>query len=270
MSARPWGRMLSRGSFQRGLRPRAGSSSGGFAPGPRFLRGLPGPGPRVHPKQAASGFSSRAFPAQAALSAACGGIHLAARTRGLPPAAPFLAAQKWGKKPPAPFGLDPRFCPIGHLQRGYPVATEILRACRSFVIGALHYALRLTALESMVVSFFAYENLCVPTDADGPVQKTDGSIPLRWRQPKPDKQPGGDQMPKGADSVAAQRQNLIPSDWTKESKTLVLALFRFTFVRTKVNPGFGAGEAPIVSTRGPGARSPQTPPQSINRPQFAP
>ena len=36
---------------------------------------------------------------------------------------------------------------------------------------------------------------------------------------------------------------------------MVLALFRFTFVRTKVNPGVGAGEAPLTGTRGPGPRS---------------
>ena len=59
--------------------------------------------------------------------------------------------------------------------------------------------------------------------------------------------------------MAVHRQNLMASDWTKESKTLVLALFRFTFVRTKVNPGFGGG-APVKKDPGPGAEPPQLPP----------
>ena len=41
----------------------------------------------------------------------------------------------------------------------------------------------------------------------------------------------------------------MASDWAKESKTLVLALFRFTFVRTKMNPGCGGGA--------PGSQSPK-------------
>ena len=54
----------------------------------------------------------------------------AALGAGLPPAGPLLDAQKWAEKPPAPFGLDPRFCPIGHLQGRFPVATETPRSLR--------------------------------------------------------------------------------------------------------------------------------------------
>ena len=54
----------------------------------------------------------------------------AALSAVMPPAAPFLAAQKWGKKPPAPFGLDPRFCPIGRKQVCRCAATEFLRGLR--------------------------------------------------------------------------------------------------------------------------------------------
>ena len=61
----------------------------------------------------------------------------------------------------------------------------------SFVIGAVRHALRLSALESMAVSWYA---------------TIDTSLPLTGRQPKPDAQPGGDQMPKKGISVAAQQQ----------------------------------------------------------------
>ena len=59
-----------------------------------------------------------------------------------------------------------------------------------FVIGAVVYGLRLTALESIDASDYA--------------KQIDGSIPLRGRQPKPDKISGGDQMLKSRSSVAAQ------------------------------------------------------------------
>ena len=55
-----------------------------------------------------------------------------------------------------------------------------------------------------------------------------------------------------ASSVATQRQSLMASDWTKDSKTLVLALFRFTFVRTKVNPRVRGREGPAEKHPGPG------------------
>ena len=56
----------------------------------------------------------------------------------------------------------------------------------------------------------------------------------------------------------------MASDWIKESKTLVLALFRFTFVRTKVNPGSGGG-TPGDQHRGPGAKLPMIPPPAGSR-----
>ena len=62
----------------------------------------------------------------------------------------------------------------------------------SFVIGAMVYGLRLTALESIGTS----------NDA----KQIDGSIPLAGRQPKLEKILATDQMPEGiSGSVATQR-----------------------------------------------------------------
>ena len=66
------------------------------------------------------------------------------------------------------------------------------------MIGAVVYELRLTALGLKGTSYRV---------------KIDVSISLTGRQPKPDKKPAADQMPGGfADSVAAQRKNLMASD----------------------------------------------------------
>ena len=48
--------------------------------------------------------------------------------------------------------------------------------------------------------------------------------------------------------------NLIGTDWANGGSPARrgLALFRFTFGRPKVDPGFGAGEAPTASLRGLG------------------
>ena len=67
--------------------------------------------------------------------------------------------------------------------------------------------------------------------------------------------------------MAAHWQNLIASNWEKDSKTLVLALFG-DFCAYKSHPGGGAGEAPssnrrvrgrvapAISTRGLGVGTP--------------
>ncbi len=94
------------------------------SPGGRAAGTLsPDPGP---PKPAASGLGLPGLPA--------------------PDPGNFLYAQKVTKKAPAPFGLDPRFCPIGRLQGS---SAQPLRRCGAsglLVIGLAVISLRLTAL----------------------------------------------------------------------------------------------------------------------------
>ena len=100
------------------------------SPGPRDFRGLRAPEPWFFPAYPPSFWFSWASPAQ---------------TRGLPPAGPLLDAQKWAEKP---LGRPqtPSFCPIGHLQGKYLVATETPRAAGLLVIGLVGNQLRLSAL----------------------------------------------------------------------------------------------------------------------------
>ena len=99
-----------------------------------------------------------------------------------------------------------------------------------------------------------------PIGAGSSSQKIDASIPSKGRTRRAQASRSRTSSPP---QIGCQRiwfsgntvPNLIPTDWTKESKTLVLALFRFTFVRTKVNPGFGGG-APAEKHRIPGAEPP--------------
>ena len=82
-----------------------------------------------------------------------------------------------------------------------------------FVIGAVHYALRLSALESIVISFFADESLCsFSRRRKVDMKNSDSPVPLTGRQPKPDKKPTTDQMPKESGSVARQQHSLMASD----------------------------------------------------------
>ena len=159
------------------------------------------------------------------------------------PRAYFSCAGKVGKSAPGR-PRPPFFCLIGHLQRRCPVATEFPRSCWSFVTGTLHYALRLTVLESIGTS----------NDA----KQTDGFSPSKGRQPKPDAQPAADQMQKDAGSVAAQDQVWERPIGQKGGGPARrgLALFRFTFVCTKVNCGVWGCIAPM-GNRGLGPRRPQ-------------
>ena len=115
----------------------------------------------------------------------------AALSAVMPPAAPFLAAQKWGKKPPAPFGLDPAFSPSDASKGDIPLPLNFCRAAGLLVIGAMSAPLRLTALVLRC------------TSCGG---KIDSSTPSKGRQPKPDEKPVVDQMPKESGSVATQYQ----------------------------------------------------------------
>ena len=150
---------------------------------------------------------------------------------GMPPAAPFLAAQKWGKKPPGR-PRSPSFCPIGPYQKRYLVATEFLIVPRNRSGG-------------------------YPTSPDGPRadrhflsrRTSDESTPSKGRQPKPDKQTAADQIQKNWLSGRAA-SNLIETDWAKDSKTLVLALFG-DFCAYKSHPGVGPGRPhPVTAGRG--------------------
>ena len=73
-------------------------------------------------------------------------------------------------------------------------------------------------------------------------RKTDESIPLTGRQPKPDEIPAADQLPKEADSVAAHWQVLIRADWAKESKTIGFGALLGTFPAREKCPA--GGKAP--------------------------
>ena len=66
-----------------------------------------------------------------------------------------------------------------------------------FVIGAVRDALRLSALESMVVSFFLWESVQFQQVQAARYRILDSLLLLRGRQPKPDAQPAPDQMPVG-------------------------------------------------------------------------
>ena len=78
----------------------------------------------------------------------------------------------------------------------------------------------------------------------------DSLLPLTGRQPKPDAQPGGDQMPKSRSSVAAQYQiRYRPIGQTKGSGSP--GAFLVTFCAYKKSPGSGAGS--------PGSQSPKRP-----------
>ena len=99
------------------------------------------------------------------------------------------------------------------------------------VISLVDYRLRLSALGVIGTS--------------GREKQIDSSVPSKGRQAKWAKQPATDQIPgRSAGSVALHPQNLIKANWTKDSKTLVLACFWVLFARAKSTPGFGAGEAP--------------------------
>ena len=93
--------------------------------------------------------------------------------------------QKRAGETPAPLFLPTRT--IQDFEAQLPLNFQLY-----FVIGAAGHALRLSALESIGTS----------NDA----KQTDGSVPLRGRQPKLDQIPATDQMPKSTGSVAAQYQ----------------------------------------------------------------
>ena len=84
----------------------------------------------------------------------------AALSAVLPPTAPFLAAQKWGKKPPAPFGLDPAFVQSDASRFAAAQPLNFCGASGLLVIGAVSVSLRLTALVLIGVSYYA-KNKCI-------------------------------------------------------------------------------------------------------------
>ena len=100
-----------------------------------------------------------------------------------------LAVQKWAEKP---LGRpqSPLVCPIGHYETDAGQPLKYHKAFGLLVIGAVGDQPCLTALGLIGIS------CCV--------KQTDGSIPLRGRQPKSDEKPATDQMPKSRNSVAAQ------------------------------------------------------------------
>ena len=136
---------------------------------------------------------------------------------GLPGPDPgnFLYAQKVTKKAPGRprtllFAQSVSIGGETQLPLNFPWASG------SFVIGAVGHALCLTALESMVVSFFLWKPGWFQQMQAAHYRKTDSPIPLTRRQPKPDEQPAADQMPKGRGSVAAHWQSLKASDWANK------------------------------------------------------
>ena len=136
---------------------------------------------------------------------------------GLPGPDPgnFLYAQKVTKKAPGRprtllFAQSVSIGGETQLPLNFPWASG------SFVIGAVGHALCLTALESMVVSFFLWKPGWFQQMQAAHYRKTDSPIPLTGRQPKPDEQPAADQMPKGRGSVAAHWQSLKASDWANK------------------------------------------------------
>ena len=94
------------------------------------------------------------------------------------PRAYFSCAGKVGK---SALGSprSPAVCPIGRKQRGYPVATELPLACWPLVIGAVGYALRLTALVLRSVSFLLMRTYAVLTDTDSPTQNPRFACPFK-------------------------------------------------------------------------------------------
>ena len=117
-------------------------------------------------------------------------------------------------------------------------ATETPRFGWSLVIGAVVNLLRLSALGMIGTSCRAI--------------RIDESVSLTGKQSKPDEIPATDQIPEGsAGSVAMHHHNLIATDWTKDSKTLVLACFWVLFARAKSTRGCGGAQPPVRS-RPPG------------------
>ena len=68
-------------------------------------------------------------------------------------------------------------------------------------------------------------------------------IPLRGRQAEY-RRPPDYRLDKKTIFSGRAVSSLIQTNWEKESKTLVLAVFRFTFGRPKVNPGVWGRAAP--------------------------
>ena len=131
----------------------------------------------------------------------------------------FALGGKVTKTPPG----TPRspFCLIGRYQRRYPVATELLQGRWPLVIGQASRELRLTALGLMGVSCCAKKQIHLSRQKGVSRSRTSNPAEIRCQRI-------------WFSGCAAAK--LMASNWEKESKTLVLALFRFTFVRTKVNP----------------------------------
>ena len=127
---------------------------------------------------------------------------------------------------------------------GYQVATEIPLACWPLVIGAVGYALRLTALVLRDLADIVIGNPgSFQSSRQQDTEKTAASTPSKGRQPKPDKIPAADQMPGGISaSVALYHQVLsrpIGQQWGSSPKGA--GVFLGTFCTSKKRPARGCG-----------------------------
>ena len=95
-------------------------------------------------------------------------------------------------------------------------------------------------------------------------------IPLRGRQAEY-RRPPDYRLDKKTIFSGRAVSSLIQTNWEKESKTLVLAVFRFTFGRPKVNPGVWGRVVPTrPEPRGSGARTPRDARGVLGRPHMLP
>ena len=167
-----------------------------------------------------------------------------------------MDAQKWAEKP---LGRpqSPLVCPIGHYETDAGQPLKYHKAFGLLVIGAVGDQPCLTALGLIGIS------CCV--------KQTDGSIPLRGRQPKSDEKPATDQMPKSRNSVAAQWNfACVRLDKSGDPARRGLACFWVLFARAKSTPGRGGG-APDKKSRGWGREGPiEQPPPVATGKNFSP
>ena len=131
------------------------------------------------------------------------------------------------------------------------------------VIGAVGYALRLTALVLRDFTVIVIGNPGLfQRSRQQDTEKSAASTPSKGRQPKPDKIPATDQMPKNAASVAAQHQvRERPIGQQRGSSPKGAGAFSVHFWASKSEPvgdktAPRAPAGPFEKPRGSGAKPP--------------
>ena len=188
--------------------------------------------------------------------------------RGTFPSPKKYPKGRWGDPGPGhpllafgQFTLQPPFFIQSDTYKGDTrLPLNFCRACGHLVTGAVGYALRLTALGLKVASCFADGSRSVSRRRRKHDIETKIRLPLQKAvRRSPTRSPPQIGCPKESGRFCGcAESSLGASDWTKESKTLVLACFWILFARAKSIPGFGGG-APVNQPRvrgrgGPGAK----------------